>query len=280
MRLGVVADIHGNLPALEAIVEELMRVGVDRIVCLGDIVGYGPFPNDCVQRIQALASPDGVVAGNHDLMAAGRAKIDRVSGLARESLLWTREALGEPERRWLAALPLTAEPAPATVITHGGLDDPWQYVYTSAGAREQLHRLIRQRPGSQLLLLGHTHLSMAYGGCRGLLLKGGRGQVRLTAGAWVLNPGSVGQSRQWLARARAVVLDCERRIAHFVAVTYDARRVSAALQRNGLPAQAHHARPSKRQAARVAAPELRRRLGRTRTQLNWSLGAGHSSSPP
>ena len=91
MRFAILSDIHGNLPALEAALELFARAGVDRYLCAGDLVGYGPFPNECVERIAELGAV--CVAGNHDLIALGRLSDDRCIPLARNSLRWTREVL-------------------------------------------------------------------------------------------------------------------------------------------------------------------------------------------
>src|SRR4051794_17709320 len=107
MRLGVIADVHGNLPALEATVAALERMGVDRYACLGDIVGYGPFPVECVELIAGLDAL--AVAGNHDLIATGRLEGVTVSALAARTLGWTAEILDDRSRAYLRALPLARE---------------------------------------------------------------------------------------------------------------------------------------------------------------------------
>ena len=84
MRYGVIADVHGNLPALEAVLDALQRIGVDAYACAGDLVGYGPEPNECVETVRKLGAA--TVAGNHDLIALGALSEDRCERLARESL--------------------------------------------------------------------------------------------------------------------------------------------------------------------------------------------------
>src|SRR5688572_30513028 len=103
MRLGVIADIHGNLHALEAAFATLNREGVDGYVCLGDLVGYGAFPNECVERVAETGAV--CVAGNHDLIALGRLPDDQCIPLARHSLEWTSRQLTPASRDYLSRLP-------------------------------------------------------------------------------------------------------------------------------------------------------------------------------
>jgi hypothetical protein len=112
---------------------------------------------------------------------------------------------------------------------------------------------------------------MAYGDRDGLLLAGGRGRIRLGHSAFLLNPGSVGQSRQWLAFARAVILDLERQEARFVAVRYDSTATAAELSSHRLPREARHRRPGRRQAAQAALREMSRAARRARVQLHADL---------
>jgi predicted phosphodiesterase len=242
-RYGVVADVHGNLAALRAALASLQRAGVDQLLCLGDLVGYGPSPNECVRLIAERAPP--CVAGNHDLIAIGRMADDRCGPLARETMRWTRGVLAPDVRGYLEQLPLVARPDAAIVMAHGALDDCGRYVATEAQAREELRRLRAERDAAALLLLGHTHVSMACGERSGMVLRRGAGRIALAAGErFVLNPGSVGQSRQLTARARVLVIDLEQRTAAFAATRYDVRATRRALRRHGLPAGAHHIRPS------------------------------------
>ena len=162
MRYGVIADIHGNAQALEAVTAELDRIGVDRYLCAGDLVGYGAQPNECVEMVARLEPI--CVAGNHDLMALGELSEEGCVRLARRTMRWTREVLSEDARAYLASLPRRAEAAGGVVIAHGSLDDPEQYVFRVDQATAQLGRLAREHPGAQVLIVGHTHLAFASDG--------------------------------------------------------------------------------------------------------------------
>ena len=242
MRFAVIADVHGNMPALEAVLAEIAGERIDGYLCPGDLVGYGPMPNEAVARVEALGAV--TVAGNHDLIATGVLTTDRCSPLARATLEWTRGALGDDARAALSALPRQAA-APGIVIAHGSIDDPQAYVRGAEAARGQLNRLGDVDADARVLLLGHTHLQFAYGERRGVLLDQQTGVVKLDPGErTLLNPGSVGQSRDRWPRARFMLLDLERGEADFRSIRYDTGAVRRALRAAGLPDDAYHARPS------------------------------------
>jgi predicted phosphodiesterase len=245
MRYGVLADVHGNLDALCAVLRSLERHGVDGYLVAGDLVGYGPYPNECVATVAGL--PGTCVAGNHDLIALGLLSDDRCIELARRSLRWTRGVLGADERAFLAALPRTASAPGGVVIAHGSLDDPQEYTTTSRQALPQLDR-IEARDGARTLVLGHTHRPLAFGRRSGWLTT--RDATPLPAGeAVLLNPGSAGQSRELRARARFAVLDLGAREARFFAIPYDVAACRGALRDVGLSPRSCHLRPSLPRAA-------------------------------
>lgn len=242
MRYGVISDVHGNLPALEAAFAELERLGVDAYACAGDLVGYGPQPNECVQAVRRRGVP--TVAGNHDLIAVGALPGDRCERLARNSLRWTREALDADTRTFLAGLPRRLELPGGVVVAHGSLDDPQEYILGVDQAAGQLRRLAEERPSARILLVGHTHRAFATDGELASPRIGAKRSVSLTGSRrWLLNPGAVGQSRERRIRARFVVLDLEREEATFHAVRYDVGRSRALLRRQGLPAGSIHLAP-------------------------------------
>jgi predicted phosphodiesterase len=248
MRVAVISDVHGNLPALECALQAVRRAGADQLLCLGDLVGYGPYPNECVARVAELDAL--VVAGNHDLMVVDRIE-QRASPLASRLVDWTRSVLDADARAYLAALPLQRSVDSEIVMTHGGLGDPCRYVWPGAGAAAELRALERFAPRAGVLLVGHTHEALAYGERSRTQLAGGQGRVSLPRSErFLLNPGAVGQSRQWSGAARLVVLDLERRTARFTAVPYDAAPVREELLRLGLPPGTCHRRPPPSSALR------------------------------
>jgi predicted phosphodiesterase len=273
VRYGLLSDVHANLPALTAAVRCLSALGVDRWLCAGDVVGYGPQPNECVAELAALEPV--CIAGNHELVALGELSGERCSRRAAESLAWTRTALTAESRRYLAALPRTAS-LPGLVVAHGSLSDPEEYVRTEAHAERQLRRLAVEHPDARVLVLGHTHRARLYrqgGGAPPVPADGG--PVALDGGhRYLVNPGSVGQSRQAEARplARCALLETSGTDAdarpvsvRFLAVDYDYQAVREALRRQRLPTDSMHVRPGKLAAARRRLRRLPRYLaGRLR----------------
>jgi predicted phosphodiesterase len=254
VRYGVLADVHGNLQALRAVLGELDRAGVDRYLIAGDLVGYGPNPNECVEVVAGL---DAVcVAGNHDLIALDLLSDERCPPLARQSLRWTRGVLTDDARAFLASLPLRARAPGGIVIAHGSLDDPQEYTRTPEQAVAQLTRLSRDGR-DRLLLLGHTHRPWAFDLSLGTVPT--RKPVSVRSGDLVLlNPGGAGQSRslELRARGRFVLLDLEEERATFFAVHYELELCRQALRRAGLSPRSCHIRPSVRGAGRRARRKL------------------------
>jgi predicted phosphodiesterase len=243
MRFGVIADVHANLHALDAAQAFLSSQHVDGYLCAGDLVGYGAFPNECVRRVRDLRGR--CVAGNHDLIVLDRCSDEHCVPLARASLRWTRAVLDPEARAFLAELPLGTSEGDIA-LRHGSVADPTQYVLSEAQAAACLRDIQRVAPGTEILILGHTHRPMAFAERGGWLLRGSTGAVSLPAGeAIVLNPGAVGQSRSRDARARVAVLDTTARVATFHAVPYDVEGCRRALQERGLPPHSCHV-PSSR----------------------------------
>lgn len=238
MRYGVISDVHANLHALDAALAFLAAQRVDEYLCAGDLVGYGPLPNESVRRVLGL--PGRCIAGNHELIVLGRLTDERCQAPARASLRWTRRAIDDQTRGLLARLPLS-ERLHDIALHHGSVADPQEYVLTERQALACLDDLERREPGAELLILGHTHRPMAVSRRRGWLLRGGTGAVSLEPGdPVVLNPGAVGQSRSRDARARCMVLDTAARVATFHALTYDEGACRRALLDRGLPPESCH----------------------------------------
>ena len=242
MRLGLISDVHGNLDALEAALAVLRSERVERYICAGDLVGYGPHPNECVEMVRALEPL--CVAGNHDLIALGELAGERCDALARRTLRWTREVLDDKSREYLTSLP-RMQVEDGIVLAHGSLNDPEEYVSYAEQATRQLHLLERTHPSARVLVLGHTHRPWAQAQRSGTLLAWRSGVLELPrAERLLLNPGSVGQPRERARVVRFSVLDLEDERATFFAISYPHRRCRRELRRHGLPAGSCHRRPT------------------------------------
>jgi predicted phosphodiesterase len=258
MRVGVIADVHANWHALDAALAFLADQDVEAYLCAGDLVGYGPLPNECVRRVRDL--PGLCVAGNHDLIVLGRLSDERCVPLARSSLRWTRTALDADARGFLAGLPLGAGEG-TVAVRHGSVSDPQEYVLAEEQAVACLSDIRREDPDVTVLILGHTHRPMAFGERSGWLLRESTGSVGLPPGeAILLNPGAVGQSRSRDARARLAVLDTTAQEATFHAVPYDVDACRIALQDRGLPPQSCHVPRSRWNGLAAAMRARARRL--------------------
>jgi len=156
MRVAVLSDIHSNLHALEAVLADVDRQAPDEIWCLGDLVGYGPRPNECVSLIRARA--DFCLCGNHDLAALGALDTVDFSGDAGTAARWTQAALGAEEAGWLGGLQPLGE-RPGVELFHGSPRDPvWDYVLT-----EQVALISILETTAPLILVGHSHIALALG---------------------------------------------------------------------------------------------------------------------
>jgi predicted phosphodiesterase len=250
VRYGLLSDVHGNLLALTTAVRRLTSVGVDRWLCAGDLIDYGPQPNECIAELVAL---DPVcVAGNHELVALGELPESRFSRRARESVRWTRAQLTEDSRRYLAALPRTAT-VPGLVMAHGSLSDPEEYIRDDGQAQEQLDRLAAAEPAARVLVLGHTHRAALFRSGFGALPASPGTSAPLSPGnRYLVNPGAVGQSRERepnpLVRFALIELDGDGAGAgsvRFYAEDYDHGAVRDALRAQRLPVDAMHIRPGR-----------------------------------
>lgn len=243
MRYALLADVHGNLHALEAAVSALQSERINRFLFAGDLVGYGAFPNECIQLLEGLEASS--VAGNHDLIALGRLSDDRCIPLARHSLSWTRDVLVEESIRFLSSLPLVREAPGGVALAHGSLGDPQEYTNRPEQAARQLDQLAIDAPAVKFLVLGHTHHPWCYGRASGTMKLAREAPMALPPGqCYLLNPGSVGQSREFKNHARFAVLDLDERTVAFRSIPYDFSACRRALRQKGLPQRSCHLPPS------------------------------------
>ena len=231
MRVAVISDIHGNLHALEAVLADIVGAAPDEVWCLGDVVGYGPRPNECADIVRDRSAV--VLVGNHDLAAIGNLSTAEFGPLASVSAQWTAAELTEANADWLRSLSPAAT-RPGAELYHGSPRDPvWEYVLSEGVAHACL--LATSAP---VVLVGHSHLALALllAGDRvdGGLAPGGT-DADLAQGRWLLNPGSVGQPRDGDPRAAWLLIDVEAARATFRRVTYPIDQTQAEMRDRGLP---------------------------------------------
>jgi diadenosine tetraphosphatase ApaH/serine/threonine PP2A family protein phosphatase len=229
VRVAVVSDIHGNLQALEAVLESIDQDALDELWCLGDLVGYGPRPNRCCAVVAERA--DVCLIGNHDLAALGRLDLEIFSPDAAVSARWTAEVL-EPEARAFLEPLLPNAKREAAGLFHASPRDPvWEYVLSPGIAYAGL-----AATPEDIVLVGHSHIALHFRLATTALATAAEGtELDLADDRWLLNPGSVGQPRDGDPRAAWLSLDLEARRAAFRRVEYDVGKTQAEIRERGLP---------------------------------------------
>jgi predicted phosphodiesterase len=236
MRIAVLSDIHGNLPALDAVLDALGPV--DAIWQLGDIVGYGPEPEAVIKRLRDIGAVG--VLGNHDAAALERIESSWFNDDARTAVQWAAGQLSPEARGWLGGLPdrLTREAeegsAGGFTLVHGSPRDPmWEYVYSAPVARANLPAF--QTP---YCLVGHTHVPLVFreeDGAMETLAPSDGSQLVLDERRIILNPGSVGQPRDGDPRACAMILDTTGRVVEWRRIAYPVEVTQERMRAVGLP---------------------------------------------
>ena len=213
---GVLADVHGNLEALGSTLAALDALGVGRLLCLGDLVGYNA-DSDAVVRVLSERGAE-CIAGNHDRIAIGRLDTGRCNDATAYALMRTRRTLEPGTRAFLAALPEHRLVEGRFALVHGGVDDLEQYVRTADAVRENAARLARRFPGVAVCFFGHTHEQGVFAvEGRAVRRVAGVPAAELAPGAVsFVNPGSVDAARRRPG---------EERLAEFAVYDADARRV-------------------------------------------------------
>ena len=243
MRFLVLADIHANLEALQAVLERA-RGQFDQVICCGDLVGYGPDPNQAIEAVRQLG-PAVVVRGNHDKAAVGLTDLSWFNPLARSAALWTQAQLSEESRRYLQAMPRGPVEGNGFTVAHGSLLDEDQYLLEPEDALQSLSLASHGRT-----FFGHTHVQGGFARCtnqRAGLLNlnltlrlelAFSGESRLALepeNRYLINPGSVGQPRDDDPRAAFAVYDQERALVSYLRVEYPVERTQQKMREVGLP---------------------------------------------
>jgi diadenosine tetraphosphatase ApaH/serine/threonine PP2A family protein phosphatase len=228
MRVAVISDIHGNDHALTAVLEEVDAAAPDELWCLGDVVGYGPAPNECCAILAARA--DVCLVGNHDLVVIERLSIDEFNHDARAAALWTQTVLEPQWRAWLSPLEPEAR-RDGVGLFHASARDPvWEYVLSPEAALASF-----RATDEALILVGHSHIALAIDEQLGGGAAPAGTEIALSTGRWLLNPGSVGQPRDGDPRAAWLLLDTEATFAEFRRVAYPIERTQSAMRAVNLP---------------------------------------------
>ena len=231
MRIAVLSDVHSNLHALQAVLADVDAGRFDEIWCLGDVVGYGPRPNECAALVRERATL--CLAGNHDLVVLGKIPMVAFADDAGIAAQWTQGVLDDDARAFLETLePLATRPG--AELFHGSPRDPvWDYVLSEDAARHTF-----AATSEPLVLVGHSHVALELSS-DGLGLHGGKAEagMRLDLGGprRLLNPGSVGQPRDGDPRAAWLEVDKETGWATFRRTAYPVELTQGEMREQGLP---------------------------------------------
>ena len=216
MRYALLSDIHGNLEGFKAVLKRLEREGIDSYISLGDIVGYGADPSECIKLLRSL-KPSASIAGNHDRGVVGMFSLNGFNQYARAAALWTKGALKDPELEYLKSLPIMHIDKDFTLV-HGSLEDPEDFNYILSDAEAAGSAGLSATP---LVFIGHTHAAHIY---------------RFENGRGVINAGSIGQPRDGDPRASFVIYDDKTADIEIMRVDYDIESARQKILDAGLPA--------------------------------------------
>ncbi len=232
MRYAVISDVHANLEALEAVIKDIKRRKVKEILFLGDAVGYGPNPNEC---LKVLSDNCGVLlAGNHDWAAIGLTEIDYFNEYAKAAILWTRKALTEKNRKLLKTFPIIKDMKNENMLlVHSTPKEPeaWHYLFTLWDAEINFHYF-----DEWLCLIGHSHLPFVIERLpSGEMLTFNKEAALKKNDRYIINCGSTGQPRDRDPKACYALLSEDR--MEFVRVEYDREKTQKKMREAGLPLQ-------------------------------------------
>ena len=231
MKWALLSDVHGNLEAFQAVIEDLRKEKAERVAFLGDVVGYGADPNDCLTLLEGLT--DWVVAGNHDYGSVGLTDIDVFNPSARSAILWTRDHLLPESRNYLRRLPLRRQIGETTFV-HAAPKNPeeWNYILTFPEAEEAFRFLT-----GGLAFMGHSHRPS-------ILAKDKDSEVQIVPHQeavlnpgirYLINVGSVGQPRDGHPQAAYGLYDEEEKKYRLKRVGYDVAAAQEKIIKAGLP---------------------------------------------
>jgi predicted phosphodiesterase len=232
MRIALLSDVHGNRPAFEAVLDEVDSEGAEEIWCLGDLVGYGAEPDDCVALARERCNLS--LAGNHDLVVTGGIPITDFSSSAAAAARWTQEAITEETMAYLKGLE-PSDPAREPALYHASPRDPvWEYVLSTWQADECIDLM-----DARVAAIGHSHVALWFHREEDGKVSGAPAEADLerdlSADEWLVNPGAVGQPRDGDPRAAWLLLDTETWKATWRRVEYPIDEAATAIEAAGLP---------------------------------------------
>src|SRR3954463_5880299 len=229
MRFAILSDLHANLEATQAVLADAGERDCTHYICLGDVVGYNANPRECLEIVRSMECP--AVKGNHDEQASLEESSRDFNALAEMAINWTRDQLGDADKRWLRALPLSRQVRDFTIV-HATLDTPegWGYVFNALDAATSF-----TYQHTAVCFFGHTHVAGAF------VRDDGVKRVRVDqltidpTKKYFVNAGSVGQPRDGDWRSAYCIFDTERNCIEQRRVKYDLATAQKKIIEAGLP---------------------------------------------
>lgn len=233
MRYAILSDIHANLEAFRAVMDVLSSERIDRYLSVGDVVGYGADPKECIALLRSL-EPEALVAGNHEWGVLGRTEKESFNELARYAVLWTAKTLLPDEIEYLNSFRLVYEDDGISIV-HGTLNMPeeFYYIFDVEDACVTISKM-----NTNLCLVGHTHIPAIFVSDGAKVEYIESSQIRIDPEKkYVINTGSIGQPRDGDPRASFGIYDSEESIFEIRRVSYDVQKAAQKILRSGLPAR-------------------------------------------
>lgn len=232
MRYAILGDIHSNLAAFEAVLRDIdIRGGFDEMWCLGDVVGYGPDPHECIERLRQYEHV--CVAGNHDWAATGKMDTSDFNPVAAQACHWTSQQLTEDDINYLKNLPLSLCQGDFTLV-HGSPREPiWEYLLSIEAAQDNFAYF-----QTTFCLVGHSHVPLLFEHTSGATVYKefpDGASLALGKNRLIINPGGVGQPRDGDRRASYAIYDAEAQTACHYRVEYDIAATQKKMEERGLP---------------------------------------------
>ncbi|NNJ69658.1 MAG: metallophosphoesterase family protein [Kiritimatiellales bacterium] len=230
MKYAILGDIHANLEALNAVLEDAEQQGVTHFACTGDVVGYNADPKPCLQKIRSLECK--IVQGNHDYYAGCNESMELFTPMAQKSIRWTRRQLLPFDRKYLQKLPLIIDIEGFTIV-HSSLNNPhrWNYIFKRRAADASFRNQF-----NPVCFFGHTHVPLAFINSMDGIEKGFYDTLEIRPGyQYMINVGSVGQPRDRNPKAAYVIYDLSEQTITMRRVEYDREETQRKIRAAGLP---------------------------------------------
>ena len=227
MRIAIISDIHSNLEALKTVLKYIENEKISRIICLGDVVGYGPRPNECVDLVREKC--ERTLLGNHDSASLDETDINFFNEYARQAILWTRKRLNQETKEFLRSLPYTY-PEGNTLYVHSSPVEPeeWHYVLSVGEAKYSLNQI-----KYSLVFIGHSHVAVTFTLEQGKLDESNF--LLSPKDRYIVNVGSVGQPRDGDPRASFVIFDTQERRIQYIRLEYNVRKTFEEIMEQDIP---------------------------------------------